>query len=311
MFIVPILVVLFVLVVVWWSVKVVPEYRRLVVLRLGRCVGARGPGLVFLLPIVDRPVWTDLREQYLEIPHQTCISKDNAAISIDFLVYWKVVDPVLSVVEVHDFAGASQNISTTTLRAVIGDISLDDVLAKREHINESLRVKLDEVTERWGVKVTAVEIREVLPPREVSEAMTRQMSAERTRRATVTEADGKREAAIKVADGERQSAVLRAEGEKQSSILRAEGEKTAQLLRAEGYSQALRVINDVAVGLDSRSLSLQYLESLRVLGSSQSTKLIFPMEFEQFLRPIAGAASAAMAGATGQGSPSPQAGTPK
>jgi regulator of protease activity HflC (stomatin/prohibitin superfamily) len=299
--IVAILLALFVLVVLWLSIKVVAEYRRIVVFRLGRCIGARGPGLVFLFPIIDRPVWIDLREQYLEIPHQTCISKDNAAISIDFLVYWKVVDPVLSVVAVRDFAGASQNISTTTLRAVIGDIMLDDVLAKREHINESLRVKLDEVTERWGVKVTAVEIREVLPPREVSEAMTRQMSAERSRRAMVTEADGKREAAIKVADGEKQSNILRAEGEKQATILRAEGEKMAQLLRAEGYALALKAINDVATTLDPRSLSLQYLESLRVLGASQSSKLIFPMEFEQFLRPLGAAAAKAMEAGSAEG----------
>ncbi len=299
--IVAILLALFVLVILWLSIKVVAEYRRIVIFRLGRCIGARGPGLVFLFPIIDRPVWIDLREQYLEIPHQTCISKDNAAISIDFLVYWKVVDPVLSVVAVRDFAGASQNISTTTLRAVIGDIMLDDVLAKREHINESLRVKLDEVTERWGVKVTAVEIREVLPPREVSEAMTRQMSAERSRRAMVTEADGKREAAIKVADGEKQSNILRAEGEKQATILRAEGEKMAQLLRAEGYALALKAINDVATTLDPRSLSLQYLESLRVLGASQSSKLIFPMEFEQFLRPLGAAAAKAMEASSAEG----------
>jgi regulator of protease activity HflC (stomatin/prohibitin superfamily) len=184
---------------------------------------------------------------------------------------------------VADFAGASQNIATTSLRAVIGDIVLDDVLAKREHINETLRIKLDEVTERWGVKVTAVEIREVLPPREVSEAMTRQMSAERSRRALVTEADGKKQAAITIAEGEKQSAILRAEGERQS-----------QYLRAEGYALALTTINNVASGVDPRTMSLQYLEALRVVGSSQSSKLIFPMEFEQFLRPLGEATAAAL-----------------
>jgi regulator of protease activity HflC (stomatin/prohibitin superfamily) len=277
------LIALLVIIILWMSIKVVPEYRRLVVFRLGRSIGERGPGLVFLFPLVDRPVWTDLRERFLEIPHQTCITKDNAAISIDFLVYWKVVNVVESVVAVADFAGASQNIATTSLRAVIGDIVLDDVLAKREHINETLRLKLDEVTERWGVKVTAVEIREVLPPREVSEAMTRQMSAERSRRALVTEADGKKEAAITIA-----------EGEKQSAILRAEGERQAQYLRAEGYALALTTINNVASGIDPRTMSLQYLESLRVVGSSQSSKLIFPMEFEQFLRPLGEATAAAL-----------------
>jgi regulator of protease activity HflC (stomatin/prohibitin superfamily) len=278
-----VLIVLLVLIILWMSIKVVPEYRRLVVFRLGRSIGQRGPGLIFLFPIIDRPVWTDLRERFLEIPHQTCITKDNAAISIDFLVYWKVVNVVESVVAVADFAGASQNIATTSLRAVIGDIVLDDVLAKREHINETLRIKLDEVTERWGVKVTAVEIREVLPPREVSEAMTRQMSAERSRRALVTEADGKKQAAITIAEGEKQSAILRAEGERQS-----------QYLRAEGYALALTTINNVASGVDPRTMSLQYLEALRVVGSSQSSKLIFPMEFEQFLRPLGEATAAAL-----------------
>src|SRR5207244_10587465 len=154
---------------------------------------------------------------------QTCITKDNAPIAIDFLIYWKVTDPVSSVLNVANFAGASQGVATTTLRAVIGDIPLDDVLAKREQINAVLRLKLDEVTERWGVKVTTVEIREIVPPREVQDAMNRQMSAERNRRAVVTEADGKREAAIAVATGDKQAAILGSEGARQSATLRAEG----------------------------------------------------------------------------------------
>src|SRR3972149_5921258 len=142
------------------AIKVVREYQRLVVFRLGRSVGKKGPGLVFLIPIVDKAVWVDLREFFLEIPSQTCITKDNAPINIDFLIYFKVFDPELSVIQVPDFAGAARGIATTTLRAVVGDISLDDVLAKREQINQALRGKLDEVTNRWGIKVTAVEIRE-------------------------------------------------------------------------------------------------------------------------------------------------------
>src|SRR5438093_10181949 len=140
------------------SIKIVREFQRLVIFRLGRSIGQRGPGIVFLIPIVDRPQWVDLREFFLEIPHQTSITKDNAPISIDFITFYKVVDSVESVVEIQDFAGAALNIAATTLRSVVGDISLDDVLAKREDINQILRVKLDEVTERWGVKVTSVEI---------------------------------------------------------------------------------------------------------------------------------------------------------
>ena len=189
-----------------------------------------------LIPFIDRGVIVDLREFYLEIPRQDSITKDNAAIAIDFIMYYKVFDAATSVIGVSNFAGAATNIAATTLRAVVGDISLDDVLAKRDEINSLLRVKLDEVTERWGVKVTNVEIREIIPPPFVQEAMTRQMSAERTRRAVVTEADGKKQAAITIAEGNKESAILNAEGSKQSAILTAEGERQAAILRAEGFS---------------------------------------------------------------------------
>jgi regulator of protease activity HflC (stomatin/prohibitin superfamily) len=255
------------------AIRIVREYERLVVFRLGKAIGSRGPGVVFLIPIADQPVKVDLREQFQEIPHQTCITKDNVTISVDFLIYSKVVDAVSSVVQVGNFAGASQGIATTTLRAVIGDIILDDVLAQREHINTMLRTKLDEVTERWGVKVTAVEIREIIPPRDIQEAMTRQMSAERTRRAVVTEADGKRQAAITVADGDKQAVILRSEGERQ-----------ARILQAEGYSLALQTIFNVARGIDSKTMSLQYMDTLKQLGTSPSTKYIFPMEFTNLVQ---------------------------
>ena len=257
------------------AIKVVREYQRLIVFRLGRSIGRKGPGLVFLIPVVDKAVWVDLREFFLEIPSQTCITKDNAPINIDFLIYFKVFDPELSVIQVADFAGAARGIATTTLRAVVGDISLDDVLAKREQINQVLRAKLDEVTERWGVKVTTVEIREILPPREVQEAMTRQMSAERSRRAVVTEALGNREAAVTVAEGAKQAAILKAEGDRQAAIL-----------RAEGFALALDRIFSVAQHIDSKTLTLQYLEALKVLGEGASTKFIFPMEFTKLLQPL-------------------------
>jgi regulator of protease activity HflC (stomatin/prohibitin superfamily) len=265
------------------AIRIVPEYIRLVVFRLGRCIGAKGPGIVFLIPIVDRAVKVDLREQVREIPHQTSITKDNAPISIDFLWYFKVLDPTESVLQVGNFEAASQGMATTTLRAVIGGIPLDDVLSEREHINNMLRTRLDEVTERWGVKVTNVEIREIIPPREVQEAMNRQMSAERIRRAVVTESTGTREAAVNVADGERQAAILRAEGSKQSNILVAEGEKQAQLLRAEGFSSALDKIYSIAQTVDQKTMTLQYFETLKNLGTGASTKFIFPMEFTSML----------------------------
>jgi len=257
------------------AVKIVREYQRLVVFRLGRSVGKKGPGLVFLIPVVDKAVWVDLREFFLEIPSQTCITKDNAPINIDFLIYFKVFDPELSVIQVANFAGAAQGIATTTLRAVVGDISLDDVLAKREQINQVLRAKMDEVTERWGVKVTTVEIREIMPPREVLEAMTRQMSAERSRRAVVTEALGNREAAVTVAEGQKQAAILKAEGDRQAAIL-----------RAEGFALALDKIFSVAKGIDTKTMTLQYFETLKTLGQGESTKFIFPMEFTKLLQPL-------------------------
>jgi regulator of protease activity HflC (stomatin/prohibitin superfamily) len=276
-------VVLVVLALLASAIRVVPEYQRLVVFRLGRSIGAKGPGIVFLIPVVDRGVKVDLREQVREIPHQTSITKDNAPISIDFLWYYKVLDPTESVLQVGNFEAAAQGMATTTLRAVIGGIPLDDVLSEREHINNMLRARLDEVTERWGVKVTNVEIREIVPPREVQDAMNRQMSAERIRRAVVTESTGTREAAINVAEGEKQAAILRAEGEKQSAILRAEGEKQSQLLRAEGFSAALDQIYSVAQTVDPKTMTLQYFETLKAIGMSPSTKYIFPLEFTTLL----------------------------
>ncbi len=265
------------------AIRVVPEYNRLVVFRLGRCIGAKGPGIVFLIPIVDRPVSVDLREQVREVPHQTSITKDNAPISIDFLWFYKVLNPTDSVVQVGNFEAAALGMATTTLRAVIGGIMLDEVLSEREHINNMLRTRLDEVTERWGVKVTNVEIREIIPPREVQDAMNRQMSAERIRRAVVTESTGTREAAINVADGEKQSAILRAEGQKQSNILVAEGEKQAQVLRAEGFSVALDKIFAIAQTVDQKTMTLQYFEALKSIGAGASTKFIFPLEFTSMI----------------------------
>ena len=265
------------------AIKIVPEYQRVVVFRLGRCIGEKGPGLVLLIPFVDRPVRVDLREQVREIPAQTSITKDNAPISIDFLWFYKVFDPKQSVLQVGNFELAAQGIATTTLRSVIGGILLDGVLSEREVINSALRTRLDEVTERWGVKVTNVEIREIIPPRDVQDAMNRQLSAERNRRAVVTESTGTREAAINVAEGDRQSNILRAEGDKQAAILQAEGQKQAQALKAEGYAVALSTIFSAATNIDQKTMTLQYFETLKTMAANPSTKYIFPMEFTSLL----------------------------
>lgn len=263
--------------------RVVREYQRIVLFRLGRMVGVRGPGLVMLIPFIDRPVYVDLREFFLEIPSQTSITKDNAPISIDFITFFKVVDPEASVVQVADFAGAAQNIAATTLRSIVGDLPLDDVLAKRDQINQVLRAKLDETTERWGVKVTNVEIREITPPPAVQEAMTRQMSAERTRRAVVTEAEGDKAAQILRAEGEKESAVLEAQGQKEATILRAEADREAVDLRAQGEAAALQAVFDVARGVDSNTMAIRYLEALVALGASPATKFVLPLELSGLL----------------------------
>jgi regulator of protease activity HflC (stomatin/prohibitin superfamily) len=173
---------------------------------------------------------------------------------------------------------------------VIGEMTLDEVLSKREHINSTLRARLDEVTDRWGIKVTQVEIREIEPPPDIQEAMNRQMSAERVRRAAIIEAEGVKKAAITTAEGEKQSAILKAEGVRQSEILTAEGDQQAMSLRGQGLADALSNISKVAKGVDSKTMSLKYFETLSQLGASASTKFIFPMEFTEMLKPFLGMA---------------------
>jgi len=284
LFLIPLLVLILLLAPM--AIRIVKEYERLVVFRLGRALGARGPGLVLLIPFVDRGIRVDLREVFFDVDPQTCITKDNAPLSIDFLVYMKVINAVASVLEVEDFRGAARGIAITTLRALVGDMNLDDVLARRDQLNELLQTKLDEVTNRWGIKVTAVEIREIIPPREIQEAMSRQMSAERHRRATVTEADGKREAAVMVAEGEKQARILQAQGEREAEILVAEGQRQARILRAEGYAQGLEKVYEIAQNIDSKTMSLEYLEMLKQLGANESTKIVVPVEFTNMLQPL-------------------------
>ena len=278
--------------------SIVPEYKRLIHFRFGHLIGEKGPGLIFpIIPVIDQVVKVDLREIWIEVEPQTCITQDNASVAVDMLIYMRIVDSKESVLKVQDFEGAARGIAITTLRAVVGDIPLDDVLAKRDHINQIMQDKLDEVTGRWGVKVMAVEIREIQPPKDILEAMSRQMSAERNRRAMVTEADGQREAAIKVAEGAKASAILAAEGDRQAAILRAEGSKQAKVLEADGFSAALNAINDVAKGVQSNTMGLQYLDTLNHLAEGMSTKWVIPLEFTRLLQGALGAAGEGTAAA--------------
>ncbi len=271
-------------------INFIKDYERVARFRLGKFEGMMGPGIVIALPIIHTIQKIDTRVTVLDIPRQANITKDNASIEIDFLVYLRVVleDAQKAILEVENYTAAVVGLATTTLRAVIGDITLDDVLSQRDRINELIRTRLDGETERWGIKVTNVEIREIDPPRDIQEAMNRQMSAERVRRAVVLEADGTKEAAITIAEGERQSNILKAEGERQAEILAAEGDQQAAVLRASGYAEALQKIQDVAKGVGTNTMTLQYVEALKEIGAGESTKFVLPMELTKMLGSIGG-----------------------
>jgi regulator of protease activity HflC (stomatin/prohibitin superfamily) len=279
---------------------IVPEYQRVVRFTLGRFDGVRGAGWVWVIPFIHGTTNVDLREEVFDVEPQTCITKDNAPVTVDMLVFMRVVDPEMAVLRVQSYRLAARGMAITTLRAVVGDMNLDDVLAKREQINSVMQARMDEVTDRWGVKVNAVEIREILPPRDIQEAMSRQMSAERFRRATVTEAEGAREAAVTIANGNRDAAILNAEGQRQSAILNAEGNRQAAILNAEGFSIALDRIYQSASRVDEKTMSLQYLDMMKALAGGPSTKWVIPMELTSFVQGFARNLSVA-AGANGAG----------
>ena len=266
-------------------ISFVRDYERIARFRLGKFEGMKGPGIVIAIPIIHSTEKVDTRVEVLDISRQTNITKDNVPLSIDVLVYLRVdIDNAeRSVLEVEDYRYAVRGLATTTMRAVIGDMALDEVLSQRDRINELIRTRLDTETERWGIKVTNVEIREVDPPADVQDAMNQQMNSERERRAAVLQADGIKEAAITVAEGEKQAAILKAEGNRASEILNAEGDQQATVLRAEGYAEALKAIHGVAQGVDANTMTLQYVDALKELGSGDSTKFVLPLELTKML----------------------------
>ncbi len=264
------------------------SYERMARFKWGNFDGMKGPGPAWVIPIMHSGKKVDLRTEVMDIPRSTNITRDNAAIDIDFLVYLRVMEESSdrSVLTVENYHAAVVGLATTTLRAVVGDITLDEVLSQREKINNALREKLDAETGRWGIKVENVEIREIEPPRDIQEAMNRQMSAERVRRAVVLEAEGTKEAAVTVAEGEKQASILKAEGQRQAEILSAEGDQQAAVLRADGFATALDRIYAIAQNVDAKTMSLQYFDTLKALGAGASTKFIFPMEFTKLLSPF-------------------------
>ena len=280
---------------------IVRQYERLVVFRLGRFTGTREPGIRWLIPFIDRGVKVDMREFVLDEPPQTSITKDNALVDIDFVVYMKVIDAEASVINIQSFINAVRNLATNTLRAVIGEMDVEEVLSKREEINTRLALKMSEEVVRWGVEVHAVEIRGMEPQRDIQDAMTRLLTADRTKRAEITESEGQRQAVINVAEGTKQAAILEAEGVRESQILRAEGSRQAQILEAEGFSIGLQRIYETASGVDSNTMGLQYLEMMKHLGEGDSTKWIIPMDLASMAGTLTGSLAGVASGPSGDG----------
>ena len=270
--------------------RIVNQYERILILRFGNFLGVRNPGIRVVIPFVDTPVRIDLREQVDRVPTQKYITFDNVVVDMDFVIYWRVMDDEESiksaVLQVSDYRLATINLSFATLRAVIGQISLANALSDREQIRDQLQIRMDEVTGRWGIKVSQVEINEIDPPPGVKSAMERQKSADAIRIAEITESEGRRQAAINLAEGEKQAAILRAEGQRQSEILESEGDRQAAILRAEGFSDALEKIYAVAQNVDANTMSLQYFEALKHMADGESTKFVLPMELTRLLEPF-------------------------
>ncbi len=263
----------------------VQQYQRMIVQKFGTYVGTRRSGLHFLIPFVYHGTKVDLRERVTRVPTQKYITADNVVVDMDFVIYYRIMEEYAerAVLEIQNFELAVVNLAFATLRAVIGSTTLSEALTERERIRDALQVRMDEVTERWGVKISQVEINEIDPPAGVKAAMEREKSAEAIKTADITESEGARQSQINIAEGEKRAAILTAEGARQAEILQAEGEQQAAVLRASGFSEALEKINAVASNADGRTMSLQYFETLKALGESPSTKWIFPMEFTSML----------------------------
>ncbi len=284
------------------TIKIVPQATVMLVERLGRFSRVAASGLNILVPFLDKPravFWTnmrggitsiDLREQYIDLPPQPVITRDNVTIHVDSVVYWQITDPVKAVYEMNDLVGGIVQLTITGMRAVMGDMDLDHTLSQRDQINSKLRLILDEATDKWGVKVTRVDVKNINPPEDVRVTMEKQMTAERNRRALVLQAEGERQAAITRAEGEKQAAVTRSEGEKQSNILQAEGLAQARLRQAEAESQAIAQVAQAMAEHGNPAqylITTRYIESLRDMTKSNNAKVIFmPVETSTMLSAV-------------------------
>jgi regulator of protease activity HflC (stomatin/prohibitin superfamily) len=279
------------------SVRVIQQSTVGVVQRLGRYQRTLGPGVHLLVPMLDRISATvDMKETVQAFPPQPVITQDNVTIGIDTVVYYQVTDAVKSTYEVANVLQAMEQLTVTTLRNVVGSMTLEATLTSRDEINSQLRIVLDEATEKWGVRVTRVELKSIDPPRTIQEAMEQQMRADRAKRAAVLQAEGEKQAAILRAEGLRQAAILNAEADQKSNVLRAEGEKEARALRAEGEAQALGKIFEMVrtAGIaPADMLGYKYLEALPAVADGEANKLLLlPTGAADAMGAVAGLGSA-------------------
>lgn len=277
------LVILAVIIILVGALKIIQPWQQGLLIVLGSFKRVLNPGVNFVIPLVSQVVRLDLRTQVLDVPRQEVITKDNSPTNVDAIIYIKVIDPVKAYFEVTDYKIATIALAQTTLRSIIGDMELDEVLYNRERINLRLRDVLDDATDAWGVKVEAVEIREVDPVGPVKAAMEEQTAAERQRRAAILRADGEKRSAILVAEGGKRARILQAEGVRQAKILEAEGTRLATILEGQGEAQKLRILSLGAAPLDSKALTVLSLDTVKSMGQGQATKIIFPFELTRLI----------------------------
>ena len=287
--IVLLLIALFILIIAAASIKIISPYQKGVVERLGRYVRTADPGLTIIVPFLDRLRKVDMREQVVDVPPQEVITKDNVVVTVDAIVFYEATDPVKLVYNIADFFVAATKLAQTNLRNVVGEMELDDALTSREVINTKLREVLDDATDKWGVRVVRVELKRIDPPIDVTQAMHRQMKAERDRRAIVTEAEGDKRSQILKAEGVKQSRILEAEGQAEAIKQVAEAEKFQKLTVAEGEGQAIeRVFGAIHNGDPTPDLiAIQYLQALQQIADGQATKIFLPLETSGVLGAVA------------------------
>ncbi len=269
------------------AVKIIQPYEQGLLIVLGKFKRVMNPGFNLVPPLISQVIKLDLRTQVLDVPRQEVITKDNSPTNVDAIIYIKIVDPAKAYFEVTEYRMATVALAQTTLRSIIGDMELDEVLYNRQTINVNLRDVLDTATDAWGVKVEAVELREVDPARTVKTAMEEQTAAERERRAAILRADGEKRSAILVAEGSKRARILEAEGIRKSKVLEAEGQRLATILAWQGEAQKLRILALGASVLDSKSIAVLSMDTLKAVGDGKATKIIFPFEISRMLEGVA------------------------